>query len=190
MDLSPFTRQVKECRRKWNRRTLQYILAVARIVRTAREAAGNYRRWCKWISESLKMNRSTIHRYLRVETMVGQNVASKQHFDHLSIAKLYALSRVKPERAMTLLRSSRTVRMPDREFLAMLRRWIPRTAQRPSPRNLMHAMSAAIGRIEQSMKTWHENSLVMSPGDLSRIQVRLQAAEKALHRISRSAAAM
>lgn len=190
MDLRSFTRQVRECRRKWNRRTLQYILAVARIVRAARDAAGNYRRWCKWISESLRMNRSTVHRYLRVETLVGQNVASKQHFDQLSVAKLYALSRVSPERATKLLRSTRTRRMPDREFLAMLRRWTHRNAQRPNPRNLISTMSAAIGRIEQSIREWHDNSLAMAPEELSRLQSRLQTAEKALHRISRSAAAM
>ena len=190
MRLSAFTRQVKECRRKWNRRTLQYILAVARIVRAARESVGNYRRWSRWIRESLRMNRSTIHRYLHIEAMVALNVASKQHFDFLSVAKLYALSRIKPERAAQLLKNSRAIRMPDREFLAMLRQWIPRNGRRPSPRNLMNAMTAAIGRIEQSMKKWHDNSLVMTPSDLSRIRSRLQAAEKTLYRISRSAAAM
>jgi hypothetical protein len=51
-------------------------------------------------------------------------------------------------------------------------------------------MKAALCRIETSMKRWNDSELTLSSVDRSRLQTRLLAAEKALHRISRSAAAM
>jgi hypothetical protein len=190
MDLSVFTKRVEECRRRWNRDTLRYVVEIARVVRKARKAAGNHRRWCRWIRAELHMDRSTIHRYLKVEAFLSRNVASTQHFEKLTIAKIHALSRLEPERASRLLANKRIHRMGDRAFMELLRRWDPRTRRHPSAKNLLSSMNAALCRIETSMKRWNDSELTLSSVDRSRLQTRLLAAERALHRISRSAAAM
>ncbi len=74
--------------------------------------------------------------------------------------------------------------------MELLRRWDPGKKRHPSVKNLLSSMNAALCRIETSMKRWHDSELTLSTVDRSRLQSRLLAAEKALHRISRSAAAM
>ncbi|MBV8881968.1 MAG: hypothetical protein JO332_18570 [Planctomycetaceae bacterium] len=169
MHLRPFTRRVLECRKRWNRTTLQYVLSVARIVREAGIKVRNQRRWCRWITQELGMNRATIHRYL---------------------AKIDALSRLDANRASRVLRSRKMRRMNDRDFLAVLRRCIPKHPQRANPKNLLSSMNAARGRIEKTLQAWKDSDLNLATDDRVQRQSRLMNAEKGLQRIARSAAAL
>jgi hypothetical protein len=166
------------------------VIALARIVRKAREKAGNHRRWCQWIRDELRMNRATIHRYLQVEAYVSRNVAARQHFEGLSIRTIQALSQLPRERARQVLHNGAAHQMSERDFLTLTRKWIPRKPQRTNRKNLMSMMNAALGRIEKTIRKWQQNSLVMTDAESLRMQSRLLAAEKALHRIATGAAAM
>src|SRR5918912_819718 len=117
MNMTRFTRRLEECRRRWHHNTVRYVVAVARIIRAARRAAKSERRWGEWIRKETHMNRATVYRYLRVAEFLKSNVASKQHLVSLSIAKIYALSRVKPTLARQLIRSGKPERMSDVSFL-------------------------------------------------------------------------
>src|SRR5687768_6769138 len=113
MNLTRFTRRLEECRRRWHRRTVQYVVEVARIVRAARRAAKDERRWGEWIRNETHMNRSTVYRYLEVAKFLKANVASKQQLVSLSIAKIYALSRLNRDQALELLESGTAEKLSD-----------------------------------------------------------------------------
>src|ERR1051325_8261826 len=78
MNLTRFTRRLEECRKRWHRRTVQYVVEVARIVRAARKAAKDERRWGAWIRNETHMNRTTVYRYLRVAKFLKANVDLNQ----------------------------------------------------------------------------------------------------------------
>ena len=72
MNLTRFTRRLEECRKRWHHNTVRYVAGVARIVRAARRAAKDERRWCEWIRNETHMNRTTVYRYLRVAEFLSQ----------------------------------------------------------------------------------------------------------------------
>jgi hypothetical protein len=190
MDLSPYTKKVEDCRKRWNRQTLRYVVEVARIVRRARRAAKTHGRWCRWIKRELRMARSTIHRYLKVEAFLRTNVASLEHLENLSIVKVYGLSLIPPERVAQVLRTRTALRRSDRAFMAGVRGWIPRKTPGPNPGNLISMMNAALLRVEETIRRWREADFVPDPAGRARLQSRILAAEKALHQVARGAAAM
>jgi len=189
MDLRTFTREIEACKQRWNRRTLQYVVSMAGIALRARKAAGD-RLWGKWISDELHMDRGTIFRYVRVAAFARRHVALKQHLKSLTISKIYALTRLPGTRASEIIRRANVASMSDMNFIRMLSRWAPRKQHKPSAKNLLRAMNAALRRIESSLKRWQDHDLTLPVTERMRLRGRLMRAEKALHRIARSAAAM
>jgi len=190
MDLRPYTKKVEDCRKRWNRQTLRYVVEVAKVVRRARRAAGSHGRWCRWIKQEIRMARSTVHRYLKVEAFLRTNVAALQHLRHLSTVKVYGLSLLPTKQARNVLRKPNVLRKSERAFLMEIRRWIPRKPHRPNADNLIRMMNAALLRVEETIRRWQEVEFNMDPAVRARLQSRILAAEKALHHVARGAAAM
>ena len=189
MNLSKFTRRLEECRKRWHRRTVQYVLEVVRIVRAARKAAKDERRWGKWIRNETHMNRITVYRYLAVAKFLRTNVYLKQQLVSLSIAKLYALSRLTSEQVTHLLRSGKAVRLNDVAFLQLVRRLAPKAVVRETLPNLSKSLNAALDRLDRSLRRWHLSALMMPAAMQSKTQARLDAMSRTLERLRRASAA-
>ena len=81
--LGVFTRQLEECRHRWNRRSLEYVLESARILGAARKAAKSQRRWVRWLREGPRMGRATALKHERVASLWGRNVSLRKHLESL-----------------------------------------------------------------------------------------------------------
>jgi len=189
MNLKPFTRRLEECRKRWHRSTLRYVLAVARIVNAARKAAKDERRWGKWIRDEIHMNRSTVYRYLQVSEFLKANVALKQQLASMSIAKVYALSRLDSAQARALIKSGKAERMNDVSFLRLTVRLQPRPITRATRPNLLRSLNAALTHLEVSIKRWEHSELAMPVALQMKLQSRLHAMSRILDRIRRTSAA-
>ena len=189
MNLRRFTRRLEECRRRWHHNTVRYVVGVARIVRAARRAAKDERRWCEWIRNEIHMNRTTVYRYLRVAEFLRANVDSKQHLVSLSIAKIYALSRLHRNDALDLIHRGKAENLSDVAFLRLVRGMKPRLAIRATLPNLSKATFAALDRLESNFKRWQQSALTMPLPVQVRLQAKLQAMSRALERMQRASAA-
>jgi hypothetical protein len=189
MNLTRFTRRLEECRRRWHRRTVQYVVQVARIVRAARKAAKDERRWGEWIRKETHMNRTTVYRYLRVAKFLKANVDSKQQLVSLSIAKIYALSQMKPEQVKENLESGKAEKLSDVAFLRVARRLRPRIELRSTIPNLSKSTNAALGHLEASIRRWRHSALAIPVGLQMKLQSRLHAINRLLERMRRASAA-
>ena len=189
MNMKPFTRRLEECRKRWHHNTVRYVVAVARIVRAARRAAKDERRWGEWIRKETHMNRSTVYRYLRVAEFLKANVALKQHLVSMSIAKIYALSRLKSALVRQLMKSGRAEKMNDVAFLRLTCRLQPAAQARSSFPNLFKSIDAALVRLERSIKRWQYSHLSMPMTLQAKLQSKLHAVSRALDRIRKSTAA-
>ncbi|MBI3857272.1 MAG: hypothetical protein HY293_16420 [Planctomycetes bacterium] len=161
MNLSSYTRRLEACRKRWNRRTVRYVLAVARIIRAARRAAKDERRWGEWIRNETRMNRSTVYRYLRVAEFLKANVDPGQQLASLSIVKLYELSRLKRDQARRLLKNGSAKSMTDISFLRLVHDIQPRAKHRAIRPNLVRTVDSALIRLERSMNRWQQSGLSM-----------------------------
>ena len=189
MNLTPYTRRLEECRRRWHRNTTRYVLGVARIVRAARWAAKDERRWGEWIRNEIHMNRTTVYRYLRVAAFLKSNVDLGQQLVSMSIVKLYALSRLARSQARRLLRNCDAGSMSDVAFLKRARGFQPKVVTRTIRPNLLKSVDAALRRLERSMRRWQDSALAMPIALQMKLQTRLQAMGRTLARIRRTSAA-
>lgn len=189
MKLSAYTRRLEECRKRWHRRTAGYVLEVARIVRAARRVAGDERRWGRWIREETRMNRVTVYRYLRVARFLRANVYLKQQLVSLSIAKLYALSRLERTDAVKLVKNGKADKLSDVAFLRLTRPLLPQREKRVTLPNLSKSLVASIARLDHSVKRWQHSELVMPMALRMRLMSRLHAMERVLDRIRTTRAA-
>jgi hypothetical protein len=185
MNLTSFTRRLEECRRKWHRRTVQYVLEVVRIVRGARKAARDERRWGQWIRNETHMNRTTVYRYLEVAKFLKANVDSKHQLVSLSIAKIYALSRMDAAQVRSLLKSGKLERMSDISFLRMARRFRKATTPRFTRPNLFKSLDSAFMRVEESMRRWQHSEVPMPPQLQLKYRSKIQILTRMLERIRR-----
>jgi hypothetical protein len=188
MNLAPFTRRLEECRKRWHRRTVQYVLEVVRIVKGARKAARDERRWGEWIRNETHMNRTTVYRYLQVAKFLKANVDSKHQLVSLSIAKIYALSRMEQGQVRALLRSGKPERMSDVSFLRMTSRFRKDTSPRFIRSNLFKSLDSAFGRLEESMKRWQHSELPMPSHFQMKYRSKIQTLSRMLERIGRAGA--
>lgn len=189
MTFTPYTRRIEECRKRWHHRTVQYVLQVARIIRAARRAAKDERRWGRWIRTKIHMNRTTVYRYLRVAEFLKSNVDLSQQLVSLSIVKIYALSRLRKGQASALIRSGKARRMNDVAFLRTIARIQGKSVTHATRPNLLKSVDAALGRLERSIVRWQHSDVFM-PTDLQlRLQTRLHHLEKVLARIRKTSAA-
>jgi hypothetical protein len=188
MNLSRFTRRLEECRNRWHRRTVRYVVEVARIVRAARKAAKDERRWGEWIRNETHMNRSTVYRYLRVAMFLKANVDSKQQLVSLSIAKIYALSQLRQEQISEFLRNGKLERLSDVAFLKLTRRLKPRMPTRATLPNLSKSTEASVQHLERSIRRWQDSALTMPMALRARLRAKLHAISSALERIGKASA--
>src|SRR5262245_29530717 len=186
MNLSKFTRRLEECRKRWHHNTIRYVVGVARIVRAARRAARDERRWCEWIRHEIHMNRTTVYRYLRVAEFLKSNVDLNQHLVSLSISKIYALSRLTPRHATNLIKNGKAARLNDVAFLQLARRLQPKIVVRATLPNLSKSTNAALDRLESSIRRWLHSALTMPVTLQMRLQARLHAMSRTLDRIRRT----
>jgi hypothetical protein len=165
------------------------VVEVARIVRAARKAAKDERRWGEWIRKETHMNRTTVYRYLRVAKFLKANVDLNQQLVSLSISKIYALSGLKPVEVGDLIKSGKAERLSDVAFLKMTRRLRPRIATRATLPNLSKSTEASLQHLERSIKRWQNSALTMPMALQVRFQARLHAIGSALERIGKASAA-
>ncbi|MCI0657050.1 MAG: hypothetical protein L0170_08260 [Acidobacteria bacterium] len=188
MKLTAYTRRLEECRKRWHCRTVQYVLEAALILRAARKAAKDERRWGRWIREEIHMNRSTVHRYLHVAKFLKSNVALKQQLVSMSIAKIYALSRLKKLQATALIRNGKAESLSDLSFLKLTHRLQPKPVTRAIRPNLMKSLEASLLRLDQSIRRWHHSELEMPASFRARLRSKLHAMERDLDQIGRASA--
>ena len=188
MKLTAYTRRLEECRKRWNRRTVQYVLEAALILRAARKAAKDEGRWGSWIRNEIHMDRTTVYRYFRVATFFKANVDLNQQMVCLSISKIYALSRLKREEAVELIRSGKAEALSDVDFLKLARRLQPHQATRDTLSNLLKALEASLLRLDQSMRRWHHSHQPMPVSVSVRLKAKLRAMERAIDRMGRTGA--
>ena len=189
MNLRRFTRRLEECRKRWHLNTTRYVVGVARIVRAARRAAKDERRWCEWIRNEIHMNRSTVYRYLRVAEFLRANGDLNHHLVSLSISKVYALSRLKPEQARELIKSGKAAMLSDVAFLSLVRRLKPRIATHSTRPNLSKSTEASLERLDRSLKKWQHSALIMPVALQMKLLSRLHSMSRTLERIRRTSAA-
>ncbi len=174
-NLEAFTRRLEECRRRWNHRSLEYVLQSARILAAARTAAKDERRWVRWLREGPRMNRSTAMRHLRVSRFMGHhNVALTQHFEKLSIAKIYSLSRTKPIVARRLAHDERIQSMSDVEFARHVRGYLPPSKRKPTTPNLFRSIMSGLEKVSRGIARWQRSRHMIPPGYRVRIRSRLR----------------
>jgi hypothetical protein len=167
--LEAYTRQLEDCRRRWNRRSLDYVLESARILQAARRSAGTKRRWLRWLRTQVRMNPSTASRHLRVARFVGENFALKQSFASLSLSKVYALSTIEREAALRLVRDANVRRMTDMTFARYVRPFLPRRRRRATVPNLLRAVGAALTKAERAFDQWPRAKRAIPPDSRSRL---------------------
>jgi hypothetical protein len=170
--LGVFTKQLVECRRRWNHRSLDYVLESARILGEAREAAKSERRWVRWLREGPRMSRATALKHERVANLWGRNVSLRKHFETLSISKIYALSRAKPVVVHRLAADARVHDMPDAEFSLFIRQYLPRAHRKAAVPNLYACIMAGLDRVGQGIARW-KSSRQAIPRDF-RIQIQFR----------------
>jgi hypothetical protein len=134
------------------------------------------------------MNRSTVYRYLRVAKFLKTNVDLNQQLVSLSISKLYALSRLKNEDAIALVRTGKAAQLNDLAFLSLTRRLQPQPATRQTVPNLVKALEASLVRLDRSMRRWHHSAQPMPVSVALRLKSKLRSMERALDRMGRAGA--
>jgi len=188
MNLKPYTRRLEECRKRWHHNTVRYVVAVARIVRAARRAAKDERRWGEWIRKEIHMNRSTVYRYLRVAEFLKSNVALKQQLVSMSITKIYASCRLRPDQATQLVRSGKADAMSDVAFTRLASRLQPSPVARAILPNLFKSLDAALVRLDWAMRRWQQSQLAMPSSLQSKLQTKLHAMSKVVDRLRKGSA--
>ena len=186
MNLNRFTRLLERCRSRWNHHTLQYVLAVARILAKARTAVRSDRRWGQWILEETHLSRPTVHRYLRVAEFMKANVSRMKQLEPLSINKLFGLSRLHPEAAAALLKETSVKDLSEVEFKKRVRRLAPRTQGRLSAPNLIKTFNSSLLRLERAMNRWRFSDPSLPAEVRSRILSRLRSILQAAVRMNGS----
>jgi len=159
MRLSVYTRELEECRRRWNRRSLRYVLAVARIIQRARKSVKDERRWCRWIREDVHMNRITVYRYLRVAEFLKANVSRVKQLEALGITRIFSLSRLPAAEAVRLLKDRKLLALDDVAFRRVVGQLVPRTRTRITLPNLKKAVEASLARLDAVLGRWRSSKV-------------------------------
>lgn len=179
-DLTPFTRELEACRKRWNKRSLMYVLRIAAILRRARKAAKEERHWTRWIKNEIHFARATVYRYLRVAEFVRRNVSVRRHFDELGLPKVYALSRLQPSQVAAFLRNGRAALLSESELNQQVRVVAPPSHARPTITNLVKSLDAALNRVERCMNRWQMSRQFVPPQTQARLVSKLRALSHAV----------
>jgi len=172
--LNAFTRQLQECRRRWNRHSLEHVLQSARILRAAKESSGNEGRWLRWLKREAHINQSTAFRHMRVADFLKRNYALKHNFATLSLAKIYALSRTKPIVARRLAHDDKVRAMRDTEFARFIQHYLPKRWRRPTIPNLFRSIMSALEKADRGIARWKSDRRAIPTEYRGGIQTRLK----------------
>ena len=173
-EMERYTRQMDDCRKRWKRQSLEFVLESARILQEARQAAESNGCWSHWLREKVHMNRVTAYRHMKVASFIGANVALKQHLTTLGLTKIYAITRLKPELVSGLVSDPVVREMSDARFAAFIRPHIPVRRRRPSPPNLLRSILATLARAEKTVIRWQKSPDRIPGPHRARILARIQ----------------
>ena len=188
--LAPFTRQLEECRRRWNQHSLDYVVESGRILQRARASCMDERTWVRWLSGDAHMHTATAYRHMRVNEFLSQSFALKRNFATLSLAKVYALSRTRPLVARRLSQDDRVRSMTDVEFSRYIRHYLPKSKRKPTVPNLFRSIMAGLEKVDQGISRWKGSHRAIPLEYRVRIRSRLRgllAMADPLKRIRRKA---
>ncbi len=171
--LDAFTRQLEECRRRWNRHSLEYVLQSARILHAAKESSRNGRCWLRWLRQAAHINQSTACRHMRVADFLKRNYALKHTFATLSLSKVYALSRTTPIVARRLAHDERVRAMRDSEFASFIQNYLPKSRRRPTAPNLFRSIMSGLEKAHRGIARWKRARRAIPSGYRGGIQSRL-----------------
>jgi hypothetical protein len=172
--LMRFTRQLQECRRRWNRHSLDYVMGSGRILKRARAFCRDKRTWVRWLREDAHLHTATAYRHIRVDDFLSQSFALKRNFASLSLAKVYALSRTRPMVARRLVHDERVRSMTDVEFARHIRPYLPVSKRGPTTPNLFRSIMAGLERVKVAIERWKGSGRAI-PGEFRmKIQLRLR----------------
>ncbi len=174
MRLHIFTRKLAECRKRWNRGSLRYVLEAARILRTARLSAKSTRRWGRWIDEETSMSRTTVYRYLKVELLIKANVARLTLFENLGLNKIFTLARLEQTNVLRILRSGKLPKLSDIAFRSYVQRFKSNQQTLITTPNLIRALDAALRRLETAIGRWRSCRRPLPPEIKARMVSKLR----------------
>lgn len=151
--LEELARRLRECRRKGNRMTLQYVLESAKILKEARERAK--RDFSAWVREKGRMDPTTARHHLRVSEFVDRNRVLTPEIVNLSIAKVYALTTLDLDIAQRILKGQIKFSQPleeltDIQFRIEFRKKFPPAKKR---RNRQHAYQQLYSDLVRATRT-------------------------------------
>lgn len=174
MRLHVYTRKLAECRKRWNRGSLRYVLAAASILRRARVAARTKRRWGRWIDEETSMSKTTVYRYLKVALLIKANVSLMTLFEKLGLNKIFTLLPLRQKDVARILANRKLVRLSDIQFKTFVRRFKPGKAPKVSTPNLVRALDASLRRLDEAVLRWRTSHLTIPPEIRAQLVVRLK----------------
>ncbi len=187
--LAGLTRRMQECRRRWNRRSLDYVLESAGILHEARVAAKDRRDWNRWVREEVHMSTATAWRHLAVREFLDRNVTYLKRFARLSLAKVYGLVRLSPKVVRKLLKDPRVGKLSEVALARLIDRHLPARRQRLSPSNACRSIMAALDRAGNGIDRWRRSGQGMPRRDYARITARIQELAHSVRRVRGSAKA-
>lgn len=152
--LNAFTRRLEECRRRWNRHSLEYVLESGRILHAARDLSRNQGRWLRWLRSEAHINQSTAFRHMRVADFLKRDYALKHTFATLSLAKVYSLTRTKPVVARRLAHDDRVRAMTDAEFAQFFQHYLPTSNRTPTATNLFRSIMSGLEKADRGIARW------------------------------------
>jgi len=188
--LDQYTRQLQLCRQRWNGHTMEFVLRSAKILQAARNAAKDEERWVQWLRQEAGMHVSTAYKHLRVASAVGRDFALRRNFATLSIAKVYALTRLKRAETLKLAKDPNVRIMSDRTFAEYILPFVPKRRRPPTIPNLRRSVLAGLEKALSGVMRWHRSKHRIPSEDRARIMSdihRLLEAVATLRKASKTA---
>lgn len=168
------TKQLEQCRHRWNSHSLDFVLESAAILARAQVAAQNKRRWVRWLRSAAHMHPGTAYRHLRVARFLKGSFALKRKCATLSLSKVYALSRTKPLVAQRLCEDEKVRSMTDANFAKFIRQYLPPSVLPPTKPNLFRSVMAGLTKARRGIERWKNTRIAMPMEFRSRILLRLR----------------
>ena len=173
--------QLMDCRKRGNKLTLECVLQSARILAEAKRIAGAG--FGRWLVERARMDRTTAFRHLRVATFVQENVALTQQIATLSMAKVYALSRLDSAAAVPILVGKVRFSAPlevlsDVQFRREFREMYPPKAKRRTRQHVYQSVAGALNRAERAVQEASRYVRTMTADQRLRIERKIHALER------------
>lgn len=153
--LEELARKLDLCRERGNKLALECVIESARILQEAK--ALSRRGFGKWLRDQAHMDYNTANHHLAVAEFVKRNSELTPTFCKLSIAKMYALSRLDRESLELALQpgtfSKPVGELSDVEFhLEFPQRFPAERKKKRSRHNTKVSLKSAIAKLERAIK--------------------------------------